>query len=142
MPVGIVKYSELVSNAARIGYFRLSDAMVRRAVCEGRELTAGNIIVTVPAPGHTNKTYMIGVTDEHGTDAIAWGMIGQTPAQVDFCCATGEKLDNIIRTLQAVGVFTGLLGPERVYLGEVEVIVTLKRGWMTNTRCPQTLTLD
>ena len=138
-----VKYSELLLNASDVGYYRLSDAMVRRAVSEGREVVTENISVTTPAPGHTSSSYAVNLVDNKagsGSEIIAWGVIGKTPAQINFCNADGESLRTIVRTLQALNVDCYISPENKVFVNGYKV--TDMGGWIINPEHDRILATD
>lgn len=136
-----VKYSELLLNASNGCYYRLSDAMVRRAVSEGREAVTENISVTTPAPGHSSASYAVRLINYPGSNnIIAWGIMGKTPAQINFCNADGKSLHTIVRTLQALNVDCYVSPENKVFVNGYKV--TDMGGWTINPEHDRILTVD
>lgn len=136
-----VKYSELISNTIGGIYYRLSDAMVRRAVSEGREVATENIAVTTPAPAHTSTSYAVRLIDHSGSNnIIAWGVMGKTPAEINFCNADGKTLRTIVRTLQALNVDCYINPENKVFINGYKVIDM--GGWIINPDHDMILSVD
>lgn len=136
-----VKYSELLLNASDGCYYRLSDAMVRRAVSEGRVVVTENVAVTTPAPGHTSSSYAIRLIDHFGSNnIIAWGVMGKTPAGINFCNAGGKTLQTIVKTLQALNVDCYVSPENKVFVNGYKV--TDMGGWIINPEHDRILTVD
>ncbi len=136
-----VKYSELILNAIGGAYYRLSDAMVRRAVSEGREVVTENIAVTTPAPGHSSASYAVRLINRLGNNnIIAWGVMGKTPAEINFCNADGKSLRTIVRTLQALNVDCYINPENKVFINGYKVIDM--GGWIINPDHDRILPVD